>query len=314
MKKAFNPSDLPEGGLLVTCSSHEDRCKAVPATWGDWRPEHVMLFHYDDHNPRREKNHSDLRKKYDVCSRVTELAFREKDAVSSFRNNGHPLKELLHKYRRLHVVFDMTVFTKRHLLMMLNWLDDFGCWDRLHIVYTEPDDYDATSYLPLSFGISGFEQIPGFAGTPDSSRPLHLLVFLGYEGERALATYEQLQPIRTTLMVGDPPFRPEWTGRTELFNQDLITRVGKNALDKADTIDPELVCEAIRRVFGNEGARSDHARILCPLGTKPQALGAYLYTKNAVDPPALIYAGPLRHNESFYSHGIGPTWLLCAPT
>jgi hypothetical protein len=197
--------------------------------------------------------------------------------------------------------------------MMLNWLDDFGCWDKLYVVYTEPEDYDAASYLPLSFGISGIEQIPGFSGTADSSRPLHLMIFLGYEGERALATYDQLQPIKTTLVIPDPPFRPEWTGRTEFFNEDLIIRVGKHSLTLADAIDPELVCGTIRQVFGDEADRSDHAKILCPLGTKPQAFGAYIYTRKAVDPPALIYAGPLRHNERFYSHGIGSTWLLFKP-
>ena len=111
----------------------------------------------------------------------------------------------------------------------------------------------------------------------------------------------------------DPPFRPEGKGRTERFNQDLIIRVGDQSITKADAVDPELVCAAIRSVLGNESERSDHAKIICPLGTKPQAFGAYLYTRKAVDPPALIYAGPLRHNERFYSHGIGPTWVLYQP-
>ncbi|MBI3043992.1 MAG: hypothetical protein HYY78_14325 [Betaproteobacteria bacterium] len=269
-----------------------------------------MLFHYDDHNPKREVNHAKLRDIFRATAEVTELSFRERDAVASFRANGEPLKALLTKYRMSSVVFDMTVFTKRHLLMMLNWLDDFGCWDRLNIVYTEPQDYDATAYLPLSFGIAGFEQIPGFAGTPDSSRPLHLLIFLGYEGERALATYEQLQPIKTTLVVPHPPFREEWAGRTEEFNKDLITRVGSRSVVVADSVDPEKVCASIRGAFGSDDGRSEYAKILCPLGTKPQALGAYLYVRRAADPPALIYSGPLRHNERFYSHGIGPSWLL----
>ena len=298
---------------MITCSSHEERCLAIARKRENWSPRHVVLFHYDDDNPRREINHRLLKSTFDKRSAITELSFCESDVVTSFRQNCVALKELLVAYQDSNVYFDMTVFTKRHLLMMLSWLRDFRCWANLYIFYSEPEDYDVSTYLPLSFGISGFEQIPGFAGTPDTSRPLHLVIILGYEGERALATYEQVQPIRTTLIIPDPPFRPEWAGRTEEFNHSLITRLGSNAIYRADAVDPDSVRSVLNDAFGNENDRSDHARIVCPLGTKPQALGVFLYTMNAIDPPAIIYAGPLRHNHAFYSHGIGKTWVLLEP-
>jgi len=313
MRKPFTPSVVPDGGLFISCSSHEERCLALVRRWGDWKPNHALLFHYDDENPRREVNHRELRAQCAARCPITELMFHEKDAVASFRENGNAIKDLLTQFSGTRVIFDMTVFTKRHLLMMLNWLDDFRCWAKLFIVYSEPEDYEVSTYLPLSFGISGFEQIPGFAGTPDSSRPLHLLIILGYEGERALATYEQVQPIKTTLVIPNPPFRPEWAGRTEGFNKNLITRLGGQSVLEADAVDPNSIREVLRQVFGIESNRSDHAKVVCPLGTKPQALGVYLYTKDAVDPPAIIYAGPLRHNHGFYSHGIGRTWMLVEP-
>lgn len=310
MKQLFDAEIMPADALFILCSSHEERCLGSISRWGAWAPKEVLLFHYDDTNPKREINHASMVANIGKRSKINELTFCESSAVSSFRSNGEALAQIVKRFRGKPVVMDISVFTKRHLLMTLNWLDDHGLWDNLYIVYSEPDDYDATAFLPLSFGISRFEQIPGFAGTPDSSRPLHLLILLGYEGERALATFEQLQPIKTSLVVPDPPFREAWRGRTEQFNADLINRLGAPAILPADAIDPDSTVSVLSRTLGPENLRSDHTRIISPLGTKPQTLGVYMYTRAAIDPPALIYSSPLRHNQHFYSHGVGKTWLL----
>ena len=64
------------------------------------------------------------------------------------------------------------------------------------------------------------------------------------------------------------------------------------------------------KVLGDGRARGDYAKIVCPLGTKPQTLGVYSYVRQCADPPAVVYAGPLRYNHDFFSHGDGPTWIL----
>ena len=52
------------------------------------------------------------------------------------------------------------------------------------------------------------------------------------------------------------------------------------------------------------------AEVAARLGTKPQTLGIYGYVRTCADPPAIVYASPLRHNHEFFSHGIGNTWIL----
>jgi hypothetical protein len=189
MKKTFDPKRLKPGGLLITCSSHEDRCLAVPEKWADWRPASVLLVHYSDYNPKREINHALLRGKYDEDCEVFELIFDESSAVQSFRNNIDEIRSILKRHSGDQIVLDMSVFTKRHLLLTLNWIYDFGHAPFLNIVYTEPEDYSIGPFLPLSFGINTIDQVPGFSASPDSSRALHLVVLLGYEGERALCVF-----------------------------------------------------------------------------------------------------------------------------
>jgi hypothetical protein len=276
-----------------------------------WKPAHAIIFHYDDENPKREEHHQQMEEDLRAVG-VTgrSLPFTEGSAVKSLHDNIRVLKEVLGSNPSQPIVFDISVFTKRHLLMMLRWLDDESCWNRLWIVYSEPDDYDVSKYIPLSFGLSTLQQIPGFGACPDLSRPVHLALFLGYEGDRALAVYEHLQPMQTTLAVPHPPFRASWEGRTERFNADLLGLVGGQTTEKVDAIDPENVHVALSRIFGPEDKRSPCAKIICPLGTKPQTVGIYSYVRSCVDVPAIVYASPLRHNHDLFSHGVGSTWIL----
>lgn len=311
MKRPFAEEQLPANALLITCSSHEARCHALLERLTNWRPAAAVLFHYDDDNPRREENHSRMESELRALSiEPTVLTFTEANAVKSLRDNMQQLREVLTETGPAAIVFDITVLTKRHLLMMLAWLDDEGYWDQLAVVYSEPEDYDVSQYIPLSFGLSSFQQIPGFSACPDLSRPVHLVLFLGYEGDRALAVYEHVQPMRATLIVPHPPYKPAWEGRTERFNSDLLAVVGEALTMRVESVDPDETKSALAAVLGNGRRRGDHAVIICPLGTKPQTLGIYSYVRGCVDPPAVVYASPLRHNHQFFSHGLGVTWLL----
>ena len=312
MKRPLRTMRLPEGAVLVTCSSHEDRCRGLAARAESWFPHEVVLFHYDDDNPIREGNHRRMESAFRKNScRLTVLQFTETDAVASLRDNLPELRGAVDRCGGKAVVIDISVFTKRHLLMMLRWLDDSGLWDRLYVVYSEPDDYVVSEFVPLSFGLKSLQSTPGFSACPDLSRPVHLMMFLGYEGDRALAVYEQIQPLKTTLAVADPPYRPNWAGRTERFNRDLLALAGGQAVRKVDALDPDGASATLAEVLGRSG-RGDFARIVCPLGTKPQTLGIYEYVRETDDPPAIVYAGPLRHNHTFYSKGLGETWVLKA--
>lgn len=311
MKQRFSARLLPGDAVLLTCSSHERRCRGLFSRFQGWKPIAAVLFHYDDDNPKREHNHrlmeSDLRS---VSVDPVVLQFTEANAVKSLRDNMERLRDILERFRSGAIVLDISVFTKRHLLMMLRWLDDEGFWDRLTIVYSEPEDYDVSQYIPLSFGLASLQQIPGFPACPDLSRPVHLVLFLGYEGDRALAVYEHVQPMQATLVIPHPPYKPSWRGRTERFNADLLAVVGEDLAQRVDSINPDATKAALAAIFGDGSTRSEHAKIICPLGTKPQTLGVYSYVRECADPPAVVYASPLRHNHEFFSYGVGETWIL----
>jgi hypothetical protein len=315
MRTLLDSSLLPANALLIACSSHEDRCLALFQDKFEWVPHTTLLFHYDDCNPKREVNHNKIVTYLAGRSIVKELTFNESDAVKSFMGeNGSQLKSILAEWGDSPVVFDISVFTKRHLLMTLSWIFDSSLDKHLSVVYSEPEDYDAEVDLPLSFGVASLQAVPGFSGLADCSRPLRMVVLLGFEGERALAAYELLQPIHTVALVGDPPYRANWKGRAEKLNAALLERLQPVDIRSIDCVDPEKVAAELTLLLGAPGVLSDYVQVICPLGTKPQALGVFLYTRTATDSPAILYLSPLRHNELFYSHGIGPTWLIYQKT
>ena len=297
--------------MLITCSSHEDRCLGVPSRLEGWTPEVVVVFHYDDENPKREEHHQAMLTVFrNIGAKTVELEFTEASAVQSLAGNINHLRELIQTYPEHSIVLDITVFTKRHLLMMLRWLDDVGKWDGLILLYTEPEDYDVSEHVPLSFGLRAMEQIPGFPACPDTSRALHLVLFLGYEGDRALASYDHVQPMRTTLVIPHPPFRKEWEGRVQVLNRELLALVSDDAVVFTDAVDPDSTMEALVEVFGTGQRHKDYAKVICPIGTKPQTVGIYSFLRTCEDPPAIVYAAPLRHNHRFFSHGLGSSWIL----
>ena len=132
MKQPLTPGILPDGAVLVTCSSHEDRCKGLLTHMPNWAPSEVVLFHYDDPNPIREKNHRHMESVFrNATSRLTVLGFTEADAVNSLRENMLPLRQAVGGADCKAVVIDISVFTKRHLLRAGAKIDShFVTWVR----------------------------------------------------------------------------------------------------------------------------------------------------------------------------------------
>lgn len=311
MKTELSDDSLPNKALLISCSSHEGRCRGLIERTTHWSPENALLFHYDDDNPRREKNHqflvSNLRKRGVVTQ---DLTFTELSASLSLSRNIRFLLSAINDASIENIVIDISVLTKRHLFMMLQWIDDFGFWDRLTIVYTEPEEYDVSEFIPLSFGLRSIQHIPGLPAATDLSRPVHLVLFLGYEGDRALASYEHVQPMVTTVVITHPPYREDWQGRSEALNQDFLALCGSQSQRLVDGIDPYETVVALQEIFTGSTSESEYAKIICPIGTKPQAVGIFSYLRSCIDTPAIVYASPFRHNHRFFSHGVGKSWIL----
>ena len=311
MKTPLSRTILPDNSLLLLCSSQEDRCLGILHETQDWSPRSSLLFRYDSMSAIGERNHATLSSYLGERASLVEARL---DHIIGQSSTATPLTTTLRQHGDNPLVLDISVMSKRHLFVLLRWLDDHGYWDRLWILYSEPEVYGTEGHIPLSFGVASVTHLPGFTSVSNPSRRLHAVLFLGYEGDRALATYEFLQPTKTTVVVPDPPFRPGWAGRTEVQNRNLLATIdSRSSLVKTDSLDPVSTYHALCKIFGEVTSRSDYSRALCPLGTKPQVVGSYMYLRECLDPPAVMYSWVLRHNDYYYSRGIGNRWIIHRP-
>ena len=299
-------------GFYIACSSFEERCLGVPKLLSETsRFRNAYNFKYDEPSEKRDRNLEKLESLLETKGNV--------ECILTLKNRPLPsMKEIFKKLKLAlkekssapaSVVLDISTFTKCHLLLLLKIIDDLELWGGLRIFYTEPKQYITDLYLPLSIGIQSITPISGFISNSSPNLPLLLLIFLGYEGDRASAIYENLDPEETLLVVPKPAYHDEWEGRTEEMNRALIRTVGEGKITYADSIDPFKVAsqlEGLQKEFNTRKWKW----VIVPLGTKPQALGTYFFWRRYPNAFSIVYAQPFKHNQAFFSTGIGRTWLL----
>lgn len=172
--------------------------------------------------------------------------------------------------------------------------------DIIRVVYVEPAEYKvsqaptAGQIFDLSEDIIGLQPLPGFTSLaqPWDEEAVCFVPLLGFEGARLAYVLEQVQPPAAKVYptIGVPGFRPEYPFYAYLGN--------KNALEKSGA------WQRVRFAIANcpfslfyvlQDLAGEHPRDLlkiAPIGTRPHALGAVLYTLLSKRPVELIYDHP----------------------
>lgn len=310
----YNFNDETE--IFIGCSSFEERCLGTIQKFSPkYHYTKAFIFIYDKPDTEREKHTQKMVKILKGRGSFETIIASESDPIPSIKNLICKLKAIQSASKKIVISIDITTFTKKHLMLLLNYLDKNNFFDATRIFYSEPKNYTANLYLPMSFGILPIYTVTGFVTTQSLNKQNLLAIFLGYEGDRAMALVNNFEPNETILIIPDPPYHPEWKGRTEEMNRNLIEIIGSEKVESIDSLNPHSMLKKLECLFGIDGKydlRKYHCSI-SPLGTKPQALGLYLFWRQHKGKFSIVYAPPCIHNEAFYSKGIGRTWQLISP-
>jgi len=300
--------------IFICCASFEERCLGTPRMFNNYQYNHGYVFVDDKPSARREGYLSEICQIATTSGPYEIISYSENDPANSIAAFDKQLHQLNLNPKNSVITLDITTFNKRHLLMLLKHLDEHGFWNSLRVLYTEPSDYVTDLYLPMSTGIKQINPVPGFVNTQPLNKPTLLLIFLGYEGDRAMSLFNNLDPNETILIVPKPAFHEEWEGRTEHMNRDLVTLLGDEKIKYANSRDSLSVAATLSQILGGEEHNlQDWSCCISPLGTKPQVLGLYLFWREHPMQFSILYAQPLKHNELFNSTGVGRTWQLISP-
>lgn len=297
--------------LFICWGSPEERCKgSITKLSSDYKSRNLFIMRYTDHeNEDRRKNIEYIKKRLKNVGKIEELKINEDNPLPMIKEIVQKMENLVKSTENPKIVIDISNPIKWHLLILLKLLDLRNLLDKIRFLYTEPRDYCINLFQPLSFGIREIFPIPTYYGNYDFSKEDLLILMLGYEGSRAMALYENVDPTETLLLVANPSYHPEWENRTEKMNKEIINIVGSSKIKNIHSRNPLLVAMQLHEILSDR-KYTKYNHIISPLGTKPQTLGLYSFLATNPLNTILLYGAPLRHNELFYSYGIGRTWEL----
>jgi len=291
--------------IFICAGSPEERCLgSIRKLENSYKAKNIFVLKYSHKNEQRETHLNEMRGILKRVGPIKEFLIDEEAPIPIINE----IIEGINAHKNPKVTIDITTLIKWHLLILLKALDLRGLLDKCRFIYTEPEEYITELFQPLSFGIKEIFPIPLFSGNFEFAKDCLLVIMLGYEGDRAMGLLENIDPTECLLLVPKPAYHPEWEGRTEEMNKEIINIVGKSNIEYIDSRNPVLVAEVLKSILSKRCSK--YNCLISPMGTKPQTFGLYLYLAMKPTNSNLIYSAPLRHNDLFYSKGIGRTWLL----
>jgi hypothetical protein len=299
-----------EDDIFLVAASWEERCMGAARRLGNYKCGTVILTTYDSPSPKRAKNIDNLLDLFSPVGEIHRVSASHSDPLINVRETVSIIREKVGN-RSPRISVDISTFTRKHLLQLLQGLDLENLLGTCQFFYTEPLDYHTYDNEPIAAGVNSVKTIETFAGQNNPSRDSLLVLFLGYEGRRALALWEHLEPNITLAVIPDPPFRPEWRNRTETQNKYLISCIEKDRLFRSHSLDPmdtdHLLSDLIR---SDQYSISKFNYRIAPLGTKAQVLGLYRFWRRRPGLVTVMYATPVRYKEEQATYPVGRTWLL----
>jgi hypothetical protein len=207
------------------------------------------------------------------------------------------IKKNLGKKPKLNITLDITTFPRGELLTVIYYLSHLIQKVVIRIIYISPDKYGD----PLSEGYGGSMLLPFFEGPTTFGKKTALLILTGFEYDRATSLIDDLEP--SALMIGRPI-----PGTSEKFkdaSERIVSRISmtRKITKKIYDIpanDPFLCAERVQEIIKANSREYDF--YLATLGTKLQALGAYLAYEEAQN-FRIVYPLPLAYNTDDYSYG-----------
>ncbi len=319
MKAAAEPSEIKSlnklniqspDDLFICCASFEERCLSSTTIMGmDFLTKFAVIFVVEEPLYKKQVEHNMFRLQTELRKKATEGIF----IISCQRSNPlegiNQLEDVLRQCNLSNnggpfITVDISGFTKIYLLELLNYLvteKNLGIPRLLHTTQR---------YLPtrLTRGIEQITTIPNFFGSPSLEKETALVLFLGFEPERALAVWKQYNPARTIALITNPPRsgNPDYLKYAQQNNAELLERpsVEVRGVMADNPYAVKTVLEAI-----HEEIKDSFNMVIGPFGTKPQVVGVFLFCMEHRK-VQVIYSFPATYTRSYLRRQPGSVLLL----
>ena len=296
--------------LFICCASFEERCLSSTATMGtDFLTKFAVIFVFEEPPYNKQVEHNMFLLQTELRKKTTEGIF----VISCQRENPlegiNQLEDVLRQCKLKtdggsFITVDISGFTKIYLLELLHYLvidKSLGIPRLLHTTQR---------YLPtkLTRGIEQITTVPNFFGSPSWDKETVLVLFLGFEPERALAVWKQFNPAKTMALITNPPRygNLDYLKYAQQNNADLLSQPSVAVRDvTADN--PQAVKKVLEAI--HEETKDSFNMVIGPFGTKPQVVGVFLFYLEHRK-VQVVYSFPAAYTRSYLRRQPGPTLLL----
>jgi hypothetical protein len=213
----------------------------------------------------------------------------------------------------LKIVVDISSMSHELLAILVAILQFHNRLKKCLFLYTSAKQYSfntSPSEIWLSRGVKEIRSVLGFPGEQLPSRPLHLVIPLGFEVDRAVEVIQAYEPKVLSLGKGrvDDSFSELHFSTNEMFFDRLenFLRDKTFEIDSVETfefscVDPlRTKADLISHLHSFDGLNT----VVCPLNTKVSTVGIALLALSRPE-IQICYAQPIEYNVSGYASSGG---------
>lgn len=296
--------------LFICCASFEKRCLSAVSKFADnFQTRFAVIFVIEEPLYENEVGEHLRELRLKLSERTIEQILviscqrqNPMDGLTQFKDiwkyyqlisSGHPF-----------VTIDISGFTKIYILELLHYLVAELNMRIPRIIHT------TQKYLPnkLTKGVEEVVTVPNFFGEPSSEKQKLLVIFLGFEPERALTVWEDSYPLKTIALRTYPPRNGirKYVKYAEENNSYLLSRPSVEVRDVPPD-NPYRVRNLLKAIW--EETKDSFDMIIGPFGTKSQTVGVFIFW---IEHPEVqvVYSFPVDYTKSYLRRKPGSTLLL----
>jgi hypothetical protein len=222
----------------------------------------------------------------------------------------------LENLESLSICIDITGFIKPYMMFLIRLLFHLQV-KKIDVIYSEPAQYSEKDKTKFSDEfVKEIRQVIGFSGkhSVDTSNDI-LIIGSGYDDKLISKIAANKNKTRKIQLFGLPSLRPDMYQENILRAHKAADAVEGGAGDEPDNYfapanDPFITANALADILDCERSENQVTNVyLCPLATKPQALGFTIFylTECLKLPVSIIYPYCQEHDQQT-SHGISRIW------
>lgn len=295
-------ASLREAYDIFICSgSYEERSKSIPSQFEIDSFNKVFVCYNRDHENQVGKNASELFNMFGSTAEYIELESSNQLQIADTLFGK--LSNLLSVNDSIKILVDISTFKRQTLLILLRVLRSILTKkDKVTFVYSPAEEYsvglkDEDKWL--SKNITDVHSVLGYSGILKPTRPIHLIILVGLEYERALSLIYEYEPAIVSIGY------PSQESSMDFKHQDLN-------LKKVQLIRDERPHSNIFQFLGNDVSKIQQAiekqidlyktynTILSPMNNKISTLAAAMvaFVNKSVQ---ITYASAAFYNFEYYS-------------